>query len=87
MKNMRLHIQDCTYTRTHTNTHVLKHMCLYVASLKSTTPTHCKNSICIGKCKISNVSKHERRQINGIHTVKPANKLCINMNSNYCTAN
>ena len=37
----------------------LKRMCLYVAPLICITPTHYKNSICIGKCKIANVSKHE----------------------------
>ena len=68
------------HTHTHTYTHWYSHVSLVrkyscVATLiHITTPTHYKNSICIGKCKIANISKHERRQMNGIHTVKPANK-------------
>ena len=47
-----------TNTHSHTNTR-LTHMCLHVAPLICITPTHYKNFICIGKCKIANVSKHE----------------------------
>ena len=59
-----------------------KHVCSYVASLIHITPTHNKNSIYIRKCKIANVSKHERWQINRIHIVKSANKLCNYILSN-----
>ena len=65
-----INIKKCK--RKHMSIHI--HLHIYVAPLICITPTHYKNSICIGKCKIANVSKHEWRQINGIHTVKMANK-------------
>ena len=63
--NIKESIHICTYTHMYPCTHY---------SWIRVTPTHYKNSICIGKYEIANVSKHERRQMNGIHTVKPANK-------------